>query len=63
MNLFARIIKWYIMLALERAGVNITSDTHAELDDAIQALDRHIQAQVIEQIALHEQAKHADGAK
>lgn len=59
MNYFARIIKHYITYILGLAGGLVDSDTHAELNAAMRALDEHITARVCEQIMLHEQAKHS----
>lgn len=43
MDMFKRIIKHYIILALERAGSYVrVDDTHAELDAAMEDLDAHI---------------------
>ena len=56
MNYFARIIKHYITLALEKAGARVDSDMHTELDDAITSLDAFITARIREEIALHEAA-------
>jgi hypothetical protein len=57
MNYFARIIKHYIMLALEGHPIRIDSDTHAELDAAFVELDQHIKDRVLELIELHERHK------
>ncbi len=54
METFARIIKHYVKLALERSGVAIDSDTNAELDDAMADLDRHIQRLIRKGIEDHE---------
>lgn len=39
MKRFKSIIKYYIILALERAGVNVTDDIDAELDSAMDDLE------------------------
>ena len=63
MNFFKRILKYYIILALERAGVTVDSDMRVEMDDAITGLDAFITARIREEIVLHEADKHAGGAE
>ena len=58
MNYFARIIKHYITLALERSGVSIDGDTQTELNNAINDLDNHIRIVVAEQIKQHIEMSH-----
>ena len=53
MEIFVRIIKYYVKLALERSGVAIDSDTNAELDDAMANLDQHIKRLIREAIEDH----------
>ena len=59
MNYFARIIKHYITLALERSGVPIDGDTRTELNDAFNDLDNHIRIAVAEQIKQHIEVMHS----
>ena len=63
MNFFKRILKHYLTLALERAGVTVDSDMRVEMDDAITGLDAFITARIREEIVLHETDKHAGGAE
>ena len=53
MENLVRIIKYYNTQALERAGVNVDSDTNAELYDAMADLDRHIKRLIREAIEDH----------
>ena len=54
MEYFGRIIKHYIILALERSGVHVDPDTYAELDDALIDLKQDIRRIVAEVIAEQE---------
>lgn len=60
MNYFARIIKHYLIIALQGAGVRLDSDTHAELNGAINDLDQHIRQMIAEQVELHIKALHKE---
>ena len=51
MDEFKNLIKYYILLALERAGVGVTGDNHAELDAAMEDLEAGIRRIVREEIA------------
>ena len=51
MDEFKQFIKYYILLALDRAGVSLTSDNYAELDAALEDLETGIRRIVREEIA------------
>lgn len=42
MEYFKRILKHYIIVALRRSGADVNFDTHAELDEAFESLERTI---------------------
>ena len=48
---FERMLTHYILLALKRAGANITSNTHAELSSAFVELERAIEKIVKDEIS------------
>jgi len=50
LDMHTRIIKYYIVLALERAGVQMNGDIHAELDEALGGLEEAIRGIVHEEI-------------
>lgn len=37
-NYFTQIMKWYLLLALRNANANVDSDTHTEIDGAMDSL-------------------------
>jgi len=51
MDLFKRIVKHYIIQALQGAAMWVDDDTHAELEAAMEDLDEHIRRVVREEIA------------
>jgi len=51
MNYFKKIIKSYILFALQHAGVRMTGDNYAELDAAMEDLEAGVRQIVREEIA------------
>ena len=59
MQYFKRILKHYLILALEKQ-IRVDSDTHAELDGMFDDLETYIDARIAAAIAAHVAAENAE---
>lgn len=55
---FGKILKNYLLVALEKSGARVDGDTHAELDAMVEDLESHIDHLVSESMKTHIRIHH-----